>query len=80
MGILSMIKSIRKILRGWLGVKDIYYIQGIMPSLVEGYLLGMANSTDIVIDVEPISSGSIIEISDCKYLVIGCALRIVKHD
>ena len=70
---------IKKWLIGKLG-GNIYHIQGETPKTVDDSLLSKGDSTEIVVNIAPFNTGSIIEIKGNVYRVLGYSLKVVKHD
>ena len=63
-------------LRGVIGAKDIYHIQGSEIKIVTDLKRG--EYADITVSCEPIPAGSKVNIAGQEYLVVGTALQIVR--
>ena len=70
-------------LKRWLIGKlggNIYSIQGEVPKIVDESLLNKDGSAEIVVNISPFNTGSIIEVKGSVYRVLGYSLKVVKHD
>jgi len=71
-------REFKRWLIGKLGGR-IYYIQGEMPRTVSDALL-KGDSADIVVNISPFNTGSVIEVKGNTYRVLGYSLKVTRHD
>lgn len=71
-----MLNKLKLKLRKWLGVKDIYYIQGEMPELLDNPLCLNNKLTSISVNNLGISHGDVIEIHGARLRVVNTYIQV----
>lgn len=74
-----MLNKLKLKLRKWLGVKDVYYIQGKMPELSDNPLHLNNKLTSISVNNLGISRGDIIEIHGMRLRVENTYLQVTEY-